>query len=205
MFLPRSPFQEVARQRSRDWAKRGFAGVRKAKALDDPVERADGPSRELDMGEVHQLVTSEPAFGLRAAGRLMAKIFAPWVQDLALLVESVEAMRPPGALPDWQPGAVVRLPFSKKICCDGEAICSQALMALADSAMVIACSAAWNGYRPMSTIDQTTHFLRPVMFDVVADARVVRIGRNTSFGRVMLLSASDKRPVGMVASAYSML
>ena len=33
---------------------------------------------------------------------------------------------------------------------------------------------------------------------------VVRIGRNTSFGRVMLLGAHD-RPVGMVASAYSMM
>src|ERR1700761_2012013 len=157
------------------------------------------------MGEVHQLVTSEASFGLQAAGRLMTKIFAPWVQDLALLVESVEAVRPPGAMPDWQPGAVVRLPFSKKICADGEVVCSQALLALADTAMVIACSAAWNGYRPMSTIDQTTHFLRPVNYDIVADARVVRIGRNTSFGRVMLLNAADRRPVGMVASAYSML
>jgi uncharacterized protein (TIGR00369 family) len=161
--------------------------------------------RGADMGEVHRLIPSETVFGLQAAGRLMNKIFAPWVQDLALLVESVEAVRPPGALPDWQPGAVVRLPFSKKNCCDGAVVCSQALMALADTAMVIACSAAWNGYRPMSTIDQTTHFLRPVSFDVVADARVVRIGRNTSFGRVMLLGAADKRPVGMVASAYSML
>jgi len=157
------------------------------------------------MGEVHQLVTSEGSFGLQAAGRLMTKIFAPWIQDLALLVESVEPVRPPGAASDWQPGAIVRLPFSKKICSDGEAVCSQVLMALADSAMVIACSAAWNGYRPMSTIDQTTHFLRPATFDIVADARVVRIGRNTSFGRVMLLGAHDKRPVGMVASAYSML
>jgi len=157
------------------------------------------------MGEVHKLVTSEASFGLQAAGRLMTKVFAPWVQDLALLVESVEPLRPPGAPPDWQPGAVLRLPFSRKNCCDGEAVCSQALMALADSAMVIACSAAWNGYRPMSTIDQTMHFLRPVMFDVIADARVVRIGRNTSFGRVMIVGASDKRPVGMVASAYSML
>jgi acyl-coenzyme A thioesterase PaaI-like protein len=156
------------------------------------------------MGEVHRLMTAEPSFGLQAAARLMAKIFAPWVQDLALLVESVEAIRPPGALADWQPGAVLRLPFSKKLCSDGDAVCSQALMALADAAMVIACSAAWNGYRPMSTI-QTTHFLRPVNFDTVADARVVRIGRNTSFGRVMVLSAADKRPVGMVASAYSML
>ena len=84
-------------------------------------------------------------------------------------------------------------------------VCSQALMAVTDTAMVIACSAAWNGYRPISTIDQTTHFLRPVSFDVVADARVVRIGRDTSFGRDMLLGAADKRPVGMVASAYSML
>ena len=155
------------------------------------------------MGEVHQLVASE-AFGLEAAGRLVTAIFAPWVRELALLVESVEAIRPPGALPDWQPGAVVRMPYTNKICCDGKAVCSQALMALADSAMVVACSAAWNGYRPMTTIDQTTHFLRPATFDVVADARVVRIGRNMSFGRVMLLGAADKRPVGMVASAYSM-
>jgi uncharacterized protein (TIGR00369 family) len=157
------------------------------------------------MGDVHRLSKPQPSFGLLAAGRLMTEVFPSWVQDLALLVESVEPARPPGAPADWQPGATVRLPFSKKICSDGAAVCSQALMALADTAMVIACSAAWNGYRPMSTIDQTTHFLRPVNFDIVADARVVRIGRNTSFGRVMLLHAADRRPVGMVASAYSMM
>jgi len=77
--------------------------------------------------------------------------------------------------------------------------------ALADTAMVLACSAAWNGYRPVTSVDQTTHFLRPVNFDVVADARVVRIGRNTSFGRVMLLNAADRQPIGMVAGAYAML
>jgi uncharacterized protein (TIGR00369 family) len=157
------------------------------------------------MGQVHQLPTTpEPAFGMQQAGRLMTQVFPTWVQDLALLVETVEAVRPAGAAADWQPGAIVRLPFSKKICADGHLVCSQALMALADTAMVIACSAAWNGYRPMNTIDQTTHFLRPVSFDVIADARVVRIGRATSFGRVMVLNAADKRPVGMVASAYSM-
>jgi len=156
------------------------------------------------MGEVHRLVSPEPAFSLQAAGRLMLTVFAPWVQDLSLLIESVESARPPGSLPDWQPGAVMRMPFSKKICSDGEVVCSQALMALAHTAMVIACSAPWSGYRPMSTIDQTTHFLRPVNFDVVADARVVRIGSNTSFCRVMMYSSSDRRPVGMVASAYSM-
>jgi acyl-coenzyme A thioesterase PaaI-like protein len=57
----------------------------------------------------------------------------------------------------------------------------------------------------MSPIDQTMHFLRPVTFDVVADARIVRTGRTTCFGRVMLISAVDTRPVGMAASAYAIL
>ena len=98
---------------------------------------------------------------------------------------------------------MLRLPFSQKVCRDGGVVCAQAVTGLADAAMMVACAAAWNGYRPMSPIDQTTHFLRPVTFDVVADARVVRIGRTTSFGRVMLYSAVDKRPCGMVASAYA--
>jgi acyl-coenzyme A thioesterase PaaI-like protein len=157
------------------------------------------------MGEVHRLTAPQMSFNMQTAGRLMTEIFPQWVQDLALLVENVETVRPPGALPDWQPGAIVRLPYSRKVCSDGAVICTQALMALADTAMVLACSAAWNGYRPMSSIDQTTHFLRSVNFDVVADARVVRIGHNTGFGRVMMLNAADRRPVGMVASAYAMI
>jgi acyl-coenzyme A thioesterase PaaI-like protein len=57
----------------------------------------------------------------------------------------------------------------------------------------------------MSVIDQTIHFLRPVNFDLLADARIVRVGRTTCFGRVSLASAIDRRPVGMVSSAYAML
>jgi uncharacterized protein (TIGR00369 family) len=159
----------------------------------------------IAMPEARRLEIVEPLFGLDAAGRLVTEIFAPWVQDLGLLVEAVEAGRPPGAPQDWQPGAVLRLPFTRRICREGGVVCAQALTALADAAMMVACSAAWNGYKPMSPIDQTIHFLRPVTFDVVADARVVRTGRTTSFGRVMLSSAVDKRPVGMVASAYAIL
>jgi uncharacterized protein (TIGR00369 family) len=135
----------------------------------------------------------------------MAEAIPPWVQDLGLLVESIESGRPAGAPVEWQPGAILRLPFTQKSCREGGLVSSQALMALADTAMVFACSAAWNGYRPMSTIDQTMHFLRPVNFDVIADARVVRIGRETSFGRAMLYGAGDRRAVGMVSSAYAML
>lgn len=151
-----------------------------------------------------RLEAVEKAFGIDAAGLLLLDILPPWMQDLGLLVEAVESSRPPGAPVDWQPGAVIRLPFSKKLKRDG-VMCPQALTAVADSAMVLACSAAWNGYRPVSIIDQTMHFLRPVNFDVLADARIVRIARTTSFGRVLLSSAVDRRPVAMVSSAYAML
>jgi uncharacterized protein (TIGR00369 family) len=157
------------------------------------------------MAVLRTVESVQSIFGLQAAGRLMTEIVAPWVQELGLLVETVESSRPRGAPVEWHPGAVIRLPFSDKLCRDGGAVCGQALMALADTAMVFACAAAWNGYRPMSPIDQTTHFLRPVNFDVLADARIMRVGRTTSFGRVTLVGAADRRPIGMVSSAYAML
>jgi uncharacterized protein (TIGR00369 family) len=148
---------------------------------------------------------ADRVFGLGSAARLLAEVLPLWVQDLGLVIEKVEASRPADAPEDWQPGAVLRLPFAERNCRDGGVVCGPALMALADSAMVFACAAAWNGYRLMTPIDQTTHFLRPVSFDVLADARVVRIGRTTTFSRVSLSSATDRRPVGMVSAAYTML
>jgi acyl-coenzyme A thioesterase PaaI-like protein len=72
--------------------------------------------------------------------------------------------------------------------------------------MVIAMVAANRGYRPMTTVDQTTHFMRAVASsDVLADARVVRLGRSMSFGRVTLVAATDRKPVAMCSSAFAML
>jgi acyl-coenzyme A thioesterase PaaI-like protein len=149
-------------------------------------------------------VENQNVFGIEAASLLLNDILPPWLLDLNLLVEQVEAGRPPGAPADWQPGVVVRLPFSNKLSREG-LVCPQALMAVADTAMALACAAAWNGHRSMTAVDHTIHFLRPVNFDVLADARIIRIGRTTNFGRVLLSSAIDRRPVGMVSSAYAML
>ena len=136
--------------------------------------------------DARRLKTVDNVFGIEAAGLLLADIL------------------PPGAAADWQPGVVIRLPFSSKLSREG-LMCPQALMAVADTAMALACVAAWNGHRSMTVIDQTIHFLRPVNFDLLAEARIIRIGRTTNFGRVVLSSAIDRRPVGMVSSAYAML
>ena len=149
------------------------------------------------------------AFGIDEARRVLGEVFAPWVQDLGLSVEAIDHEPPnPGGLPgaDWQPGALLRMAFSERLCRHGGVVCGQALMALADTAMVIAILAANRGYRPMTTVDQTTHFMRAVASsDVLADARVVRLGRTLSFGRVTLLGATDNKPVAMVSSAFAML
>jgi len=146
------------------------------------------------------------AFGIDEARRVLGEVFAPWVQDLGLSVEAIDHEPPGNAAADWQPGAILRMAFSERLCRQGGVICGQALMALADSAMVIAILSANRGYRPMTTVDQTTHFMRAVAScDVLADARVVRLGRTMSFGRVTLSSASDDKPVAMVTTAFAML
>ena len=76
-------------------------------------------------------------FDMAAAERLLKEVFAPWVQDLGLSVERIEA-----------DAAVLRLRFSQKLCRDNGVVCGQALMSLADTAMVFAVSAAAGGYRP---------------------------------------------------------
>jgi len=145
-------------------------------------------------------------FDLEEAQRVLVNVLAPWVQDLGLSVSAVECTPPPDAAADWQPGAILRMAFSERLCRHGGVVCGQALMALADTAMVFAILAANRGYRPMTTVDQTTHFMRAVAkSDVVADARVVRLGRTMSFGRVTLSSASDNKQVAMVSSAFAML
>ena len=145
-------------------------------------------------------------FDIEEARRVLREVIAPWVQDLGLSIASLECDPPPGAAADWQPGAILRMAFSERLCRNGGIVCGQALMALADTAMVIAIQAAIRGFRPMTTVDQTTHFIRAVTSsDVLADARVVRTGRTMSFGRVTLSSATDNKPVAMVSSAFAML
>ena len=104
--------------------------------------------------DARRLKPVEQVFGIDAAAVLLADIMPPWILDMNLMVETVEAGRPIGAPFDWQPGVVVRLPFSAKFSRDG-VMCPQALMAVADISMMLACAAAWDGHRPMSVVDQT--------------------------------------------------
>lgn len=126
---------------------------------------------------------------------MQQSLFAPWVQDLALVVESVDADR-----------AVVRLPFSDRLTRIGGTVCGQALMALADTAMVFLVSGAFGEFRPMTTVSQTTNFMKALSGrDVIAEARLLRLGRTMAFGDVFLRADGDEAPAVHVASTYAIL
>jgi uncharacterized protein (TIGR00369 family) len=134
-------------------------------------------------------------FDKAAATDLLNTVFARWVQDLDLSVESVSAEV-----------AVLRMKFSDRLCRDNGVICGQALMSLADTAMVFAVSGAVGAYIPMTTVDQSIHFLRPAAkADVLAEARVVRAGKTMAFGSVTLRVDGDERPVAMAQTAYALM
>ena len=140
-------------------------------------------------------------FDLSEAQTLLKDAFAAWVQELQLSVEQLHGTDATGGA-----GALLRMKFSDRICRVGGTVCGQALMSLADTAMVFAVCAAAGRYRPMTTVDQTTHFLRPAMnSDILADARIVRLGRTMAFGQVMLTTAADLKPVAMVSIAYALI
>lgn len=134
-------------------------------------------------------------FDQAAATTLLQTVFASWVQDLDLSIDSIDAEH-----------ATLRMKFSERLCRDNGVVCGQALMSLADTAMVFAVSAAAGGYLPMTTVDQTVHFLRPAMkADVLAEARVVRLGKTMAFGSVSLRTENDARPVALAQTAYALM
>lgn len=134
-------------------------------------------------------------FDQAAATALLNTVFAQWVQDLDMSVESVDAEL-----------AVLRMRFSERLCRDNGVVCGQALMSFADTAMVFAVSAAAGGYLPMTTVDQSTHFLRPaIRSDLLAEARVLRLGRSMAFGNVSIRTVDDSRPVALTQTAYALM
>jgi uncharacterized protein (TIGR00369 family) len=124
---------------------------------------------------------------------ILKDAFAPWVQDLGLVVEEVG---------DRQ--AVLRLPWSDRLARDGGALSGQAMMAAADTTTVIAVAAARGAYVPMTTVQQSTTFQRPVIgADVVLTARITKIGRTLAFADITM--TSDGAFAAHAATVYALL
>ena len=114
----------------------------------------------------------EPAAG----DAILRDNFAPWVQDLGLTVEATS---------DGE--ATLRLPWSDHLAREGGALSGQALMAAADTATVIAICSARGGFVPMTTVQLSATFQRPVVGkDVLVAAHLTKLGRTMAFADVTM-------------------
>ena len=109
---------------------------------------------------------------------------ADYVKRLGLRVESVE------------PGQVtLSLPVAADIVHAGGVVCGQAIMAAADTAMLVAMIAQLGEFRPMTTVQLQTSFVRPVPKDaarIAVVARVLRHGKSLSYGDVEFRTEDGK-------------
>ena len=106
-------------------------------------------------------------------------VFSSWVCELDLVVTSTTA-----------DSVTLRLPIHPRHVHAGGVVCGQTLMAAADTALVLAISHKLGGFRPQTTVQLQTSFLRPVSKDagaVTVTARILKSGRNLVFGEVSLL------------------
>jgi uncharacterized protein (TIGR00369 family) len=109
---------------------------------------------------------------------LIGQIFAEWVRQLDLEVRATAA-----------DGVTLALPVRARHVHAGGVVCGQTLMAAADTALVLAISHVLGGFRPQTTVQLQTSFLRPVRQDVpevTVEARILKSGRSLVFGEVTL-------------------
>jgi uncharacterized protein (TIGR00369 family) len=132
---------------------------------------------------------------LDEANRILGAMGAPCVRELGLTVEAVAGTK-----------VRLKMPNTPHVRHGGGVVCGQSLMSLADTAMVIGVSAALGRFQPMTTVTQTTHFLRAIREgDVVAECRILRIGRSLAFGEVMIHAVGGIDPAVQVTSTYALI
>jgi uncharacterized protein (TIGR00369 family) len=126
----------------------------------------------------------------------LSNVFAEWVRELDLRVLEARAGE-----------VVLVLPITAKHVHAGGVLCGQTMMAAADTAMVLAVMTKLGGFKPMTTVQLQTSFLRPVPgTDAQAQviARVLRLGRSLAFGEIEVQDASG-RLAAHATTTYALL
>lgn len=125
----------------------------------------------------------------------LAEYFAPWVQALNLQVDSVDA-----------DSVTLRLPQSDQLSRVGGMLCGQAMMAAADTAMVLALIRHFGAFRPCTTVQLNTSFLKPLSGqDALVQARVIRAGKSLAFGEIDIRGATDGKSACRTTTTYALL
>jgi uncharacterized protein (TIGR00369 family) len=125
----------------------------------------------------------------------LAEYFAPWIQDLGLVVESFDA-----------DSITLRLPRNARLSRVGGMLCGQAMMAAADTAMALALVNHFGEFKPCTTVQMNSSFLKPLSDqDALVQARIVRAGKSLAFGEIDIRGAADGKSVSRATATYALL
>ncbi len=110
-----------------------------------------------------------------------------------------------GRLEAIAPGrSTYRLPYSPKLLRPGGSIIGPALMGLADIAMYAAVLSLIGRVEMALTANLNINFLRrPGQRDVIAEGRVLKLGKRLAFGEVIAYSEGEDDPVTHATLTYS--
>lgn len=98
----------------------------------------------------------------------------------------------------------VRLPYSELLLRPGGTICGPALMALADITLYGLVMSMIGPVELAVTTNLNVHFLsRPAPRDVVAEGRILKLGRRLAVGEVTMCSDGDAQPICHVTGTYA--
>jgi uncharacterized protein (TIGR00369 family) len=123
-------------------------------------------------------------------------VAAPWVKSLGLTVVSATSQQ-----------TVLRMPVTPALVHGGGVVCGQSVLAAADTAMVLALTAAEGAFRPMTTVQLQTSFLRPIPGDIPAvtlTCHILRKGRNLAFGEIEV-ATPDGKLAAHATTTYALL
>ena len=121
--------------------------------------------------------------------------FADWIKDLDITITDIT-----------KDSATMRIPATDRINRLGGMICGQAIMALADTAMVFAVAASAGSFVNMTSVNMQTTFLRPMEGgELFADARVIKSGRRLVYGDVNMHAGDPDKPVTHVTTSVMLL
>ncbi len=119
----------------------------------------------------------------------------PWAIDMGLKVEEIGERR-----------CRVRLPYRSRFLRPGGSVAGPLLMGLADFSLYVAVLSAIGRVELAVTTSLTCNFLRrPGPRDVLAEARLLKLGKRLAYGEVSLYSDGerDAGPVAHVTATYS--
>ena len=101
--------------------------------------------------------------------------------------------------------SLLRQPYSERMLRPGGTVSGPTLMALADFAMYVALFSAIGPVGLAVTTNLSISFMRRGQpgQDIVAAARLIKVGKRLAFGEVNLLSGTSPDPIAHASATYS--